>query len=83
MLLVELREQGYAGGYTMLKEFVASLAPAPAPQPVVRFETARASRCRSTGRGDAARGRRLSVFVATGLEPGAYLEFVTDERLET
>ena len=32
VLLGELRERGYAGGYTMLKEFVAGLTPAP-PHP--------------------------------------------------
>ncbi len=39
VLLAELRERGYGGGYTMLKAFVASLRPAPIVAPVVRFET--------------------------------------------
>jgi transposase len=40
VLLRELRERGYAGGYTILKDFVAALQPSPAAEPVVRFETA-------------------------------------------
>ncbi len=79
MLLGELRERGYAGGYTMLKEFVASLAPAPAPQPVVRFETA-TGRADAGHWGDAARGRpALGVRGNPGLEPGG-LPGVRDRR---
>src|SRR5215469_12269344 len=37
VLLTELRERGYCGGYTMLKLFVASLRPSQAAEPVVRF----------------------------------------------
>jgi transposase len=72
VLLAECRGRGYAGSYTMLKAFVASLRPAAAPEPVVRFETIR----RGTN--------RLSVFVATlGWSRNTYAEFVSDERLET
>src|SRR6476660_10146582 len=39
VLLMELRERGYAGGYTMLKMFVASLRPKTI-EPLIRFETA-------------------------------------------
>src|SRR2546421_891491 len=37
VLLMELRERGYSGGYTMLKLFVASLRPKQAVPPVIRF----------------------------------------------
>ena len=40
VLLRELRERGYTGGYTMLKALVASLKPKEAGAPIVRFETA-------------------------------------------
>ena len=84
VLLGELRERGYAGGYTMLKEFVAGLAPAPAPQPVVRFETAPGEQMQVDWAVMRRGADRLSVFVATlGWSRAAYLEFVTDERLET
>ena len=35
----ELRELGYAGGYTILTEFLRDIRPAPAPEFEVRFET--------------------------------------------
>jgi len=84
VLLGELRERGYAGGYTMLKEFVAGLAPAPMPQPTVRFETAPGEQMQVDWAVMRRGADRLSVFVATlGWSRAAYLEFVTDERLET
>jgi transposase len=39
-LLDEIRAAGYAGGYTQLKAFVRRVRPTPAPDPVIRFETA-------------------------------------------
>ena len=84
VLLRELRERGYAGGYTILKDFLQRLRPVVAPEPVVRFETAPGEQMQvdwaSLRRGP----DRLSVFVATlGWSRAAYVEFVTDERLET
>jgi transposase len=38
-LLAEIRAAGYVGGYTQLKEYVRQVRPAPAPDPIVRFET--------------------------------------------
>jgi transposase len=38
-LLAEIRAAGYTGGYSQLKAFVRHVRPAPAPEPVVRFET--------------------------------------------
>ncbi len=84
VLFDEIRDRGYGGGYTMVKVFVATLKPAPKPEPVVRFETTPGQQMQvdwATIR----RGRnRLSVFVATlGWSRAAYVEFVTDERVET
>ena len=39
VLLGELRSRGYTGGITILREHLATLRPAIAPEPVVRFET--------------------------------------------
>jgi len=39
-LLAEIRAAGYAGGYTQLKTLVRQIRPLPAPETVVRFETA-------------------------------------------
>jgi transposase len=38
-LFEEVKAAGYGGGYTQLKEFVRSVRPCAAPEPVVRFET--------------------------------------------
>jgi transposase len=38
-LLAEIRAAGYTGGYSQLKAWVRQVRPAPAPEPVVRFET--------------------------------------------
>ncbi len=60
VLLMELRERGYCGGYTMLKLFVASLRPKQAVEPVIRFETESGEQMRWTGQsfGAAATGFR-------------------------
>ena len=39
VLLRELRERGYAGGVTQLKEYLRTIRPRPELEPVVRFET--------------------------------------------
>lgn len=43
----EIREQGYKGGMTILRQYVRSLTAPEAPEPVVRFETEPG--CRLTG----------------------------------
>ena len=84
VLLMELRERGYAGGYTMLKVFVASLKPPEAAEPVIRFETAPGEQMQVDWAVIRRGENRLSVFVATlGWSRATYVEFVTDERVET
>lgn len=84
VLLAELRERGYPGGYTMLKGFVASLRPAAPVEPVMRFETAPGEQMQVDWATIRRGPDRLSVFVATlGWSRAAYAEFVTDERAET
>jgi transposase len=39
-LFTECRAAGYAGGITQLRAYVATVRPQPAPEPLVRFETA-------------------------------------------
>ena len=84
VLLMELRERGYSGGYTMLKLFVASLRPQQSVEPVIRFETGPGEQMQVDWAVIRRGGNRLSVFVATlGWSRAAYVEFVTDERIET
>ena len=81
---MELRERGYSGGYTMLKLFVASLRPQQSVEPVIRFETGPGEQMQVDWAVIRRGGNRLSVFVATlGWSRAAYVEFVTDERVET
>jgi transposase len=84
VLLMELRERGYCGGYTMLKRFVASLKPKTAAEPVIRFETGPGEQMQVDWAVIRRGENRLSVFVATlGWSRATYVEFVTDERVET
>ncbi len=84
VLLAECRERGYAGGYTTLKLFVASLRPAAPPEPVVRFETDPGRQMQVDWAVIRRGADRLSVFVATlGWSRAAYVEFVGVERVET
>jgi transposase len=84
VLFREIREQGYAGGETRVKQFVRGLMPVPAPEPIVRFETEPGRQMQadwaSVGRG----GDKLKVFIATlGWSRMAYVEFCDDEKIET
>jgi transposase len=84
VLLAELRERGYAGGYTILKSFVASLRPPATVEPAVRFETGPGEQMQVDWAVIRRGSNRLSVFVATlGWSRAAYVEFATDERIET
>ena len=84
VLLRELKALGYASGYNILKEYLATLRPVAKPDPLVRFET-EPGRQLQVDFGTIRKGRdRLSVFIATlGWSRATYAEFVTDERLET
>lgn len=84
VLLRELRERGYAGGTTILREHLARLRPAVVPEPVVRFETEPGRQMQVDWAVMRRGGDPLSVFVAVlGHSRAAYVEFVTDERLES
>jgi transposase len=84
VLFREIRERGYAGGETRVKQFVRGLAPAPAPEPTIRFETEPGWQMQAdwatVGRGV----DKLKVFIATlGWSRAAYVEFCDDEKIET
>jgi len=84
VLLRELRGLGYPGGYSILKDHLATLRPLAKPEPLIRFET-EPGRQMQVDFATIRRGcDRLSVFIATlGWSRATYVEFVTDERLET
>ena len=80
----EITEQGYRGELSILRDWLRRLKPRMQPEPVVRFETAPGEQLQIDWI-VFRRGRdRLSAFVATlGYSRSSYVEFVTDERLET
>ena len=83
VLFREIRERGYAGGETRVKQFVRGLVPV-AAEPVVRFETGPGHQMQadwaSVGRGT----DKLKVFIATlGWSRATYVEFCDDEKVET
>jgi transposase len=84
VLLTELRERGYDGGYTMLKQLLVSLRSVTSVAPVIRFETEAGHQMQVDWAVIRRGENRLSVFVATlGWSRATYVEFVTDERVET
>ena len=84
VLLRELRTLGYAGGISILKDHLATLKPVAKPEPLIRFETD-PGRQMQVDFATIRRGKdRLAVFIATlGWSRASYVEFVTDQRLET
>jgi len=84
VLLREIKERGYGGGYGSLKVFVRGLIPAAPPEPLVRFETEPGRQMQadwaSVGRGS----EKLSVFIGTlGWSRATYVEFCDNEQVET
>jgi len=84
VLLRELRALGYPGGISILKDHLATLRPVAKPEPLIRFETEPGRQMQVDFATIRRGGDRLSAFIATlGWSRAAYVEFVSDERLET
>ena len=81
-LFDELRAAGYAGGYTQLKEYVRQVRPAPAADPVVRFETPPGQQ----GQVDFAEfrlpwGKRYALVVVLGYSRLLWLQFYSRQTM--
>lgn len=82
VLYREVREQGFAGSERLVRNFVRGLKPVKAEEPLLRYET-------EPGRQMQVdwiefKRDRLSAFVAIlGHSRASYVEYVTDERIET
>lgn len=84
VLFRELQERGYTGSLSLLRMHLRESRPLTAPEPLVRFETEPGRQCQMDWV-EFRKGRdRLAAFVATlGYSRASYVEFVTDEKLET
>ena len=84
VLLRELRDRGYDGGLTILKEHLAGLRPVVSAPEIKRFETEPGYQAQIDWT-SVRRGKdRLSAFVATpGYSRVSFVWFTTDETFET
>lgn len=83
VLYREIQEQGYEGGMSQLRAHLRTLKPRSKDDPLVRFETVPGQQMQVDWI-EFRRKPRLSAFVATlGHCRQSYVEFVSDERIET
>jgi transposase len=82
VLCREIREQGFTGCERLVSRYVRTLKPVADEEPLVRFETAAGQQLQVDWVEFKQEG--LSAFVATlGHSRASYVEYVTDERIET
>jgi transposase len=82
VLCREVRERGFAGSERLVRNFVRGLKPIKAEEPLIRFETMPGQQMQVDW--IEFKRERLSAFVATlGHSRASYVEYVTDERIET
>jgi transposase len=82
VLAREIGERGYRGSVKLVSRFVRGLKPERAEEPLVRFETAPGQQLQVDW--IEFRRERLSAFVATlGWSRASFVQYVTDERVET
>ncbi|MFP3011687.1 MAG: IS21 family transposase [Rickettsia sp.] len=84
VIFQEIKELGYKGGITQLRDYLRSIKPVPQAEEVIRFETAPGKQMQvdwiEFGKGK----NSLSAFVATlGFSRSSYVEFVSNEKLAT
>jgi len=84
VLLREIKDMGYTGGITRLRDFVYNLKKIDKEEPIVRFET-EPGRQMQIDWAEFRKGKnRLAAFTATlGFSRYSFVQFVTDEKLET
>jgi transposase len=84
VLFREIKELGYEGGLRILNTYLSTLRPQAKPDPIVRFETQPGQQMQVDWVVFRRGGSSLSAFVATlGFSRASFVEFVTNERLET
>ncbi|WP_395477312.1 IS21 family transposase [Rickettsia endosymbiont of Pantilius tunicatus] len=84
VLFQEIKELGYTGGMTQLRDYLRSIKPAAKQEDMLRFETASGKQMQVDWIEFRKGKRPLSAFVATlGFSRASYVEFVTNEKLVT
>lgn len=84
VLLLELKEQGYPGGMTQLRDYLRTLRTQIKNDPIVRFETAPGEQMQVDWAEFKFGKTKLHAFIATlGFSRFSYVEFVENEKLET
>ncbi len=83
-LLEEVRAAGYTGGYTQVKEFVRTVRPREAPDPVVRFETPAGHQAQvDFGEFKFPWGKRYALVVVLGYSRLLWLRFYERQDMRT
>ncbi len=83
-LLEEVRAAGYTGGYTQVKEFVRTVRPREAPEPVVRFETPAGLQAQvDFGEFKFPWGKRYALVVVLGFSRLIWLRFFKRQDMRT
>ena len=83
-LFEELRANGYAGGYTQLKDYVRQVRPLPPAEPLVRFETPAGFQGQvDFGTFQLPWGRRHALLVVLGYSRFLWLRFYPRQTMQT
>jgi transposase len=84
VLFQEIKELGYTGGITQLRDYLRSIKPVSKQEGIIRFETASGKQMQVDWIEFRKGKNPLSAFVATlGFSRASYVEFVTNEKLVT
>jgi transposase len=83
VLLREIKERGYSGGYSTLTNFLRLHKPKPKPDPLIRYETEPGVQMQVDFTTISYRGKRIKAFVATlGFSRGSFVKFSCREKQE-
>ncbi|ADD67543.1 Integrase catalytic region [Denitrovibrio acetiphilus DSM 12809] len=84
VLIREIKEMGYDGGITILKDYIQKVRPKPVEEELVRFETAPGHQMQIDFATVKSGNKKLHVFVAElAYCRRSYTEFITDEKVDT
>lgn len=83
-LFDELKAAGYSGGISQLREYVATVRPEPAPEPLVRFETEPGHQAQADfAEFSFAWGKRYALLLVLGYSRLLWLRFYAKQDMRT